>query len=91
MKETKKFGGESLMMWGCMLWEDIGFGCKIDGKMDAELYTKILQDELQESLALYGKDPFTIIFQQDGDPKHRYKMATNYLKAQDIKVLLWQT
>jgi transposase len=89
VKETKKFGGGSLMMWGCMLWEGVGYGCKIDGMMDAELYTKILQDELQESLALYGKDPSTIIFQQDGDSKHRSKLATNYLKAQDIKVLSW--
>jgi len=62
---------------------------RLMGKMDAELYTKILQDDLQESLALYGKDPTTIIFQQDGDSKHRSKMATNYLKAKDIKVLSW--
>jgi hypothetical protein len=86
---TLKFGGGSLMMWGCMAWEGVGYGCKIDGKMDAELYTKILQDELQESLALYGRDPSAVIFQQDNDPKHKSKMATNYLKAQDIKVLSW--
>src|SRR5215471_5552324 len=30
----KKFGGGSLMMWGCMTWEGVGYGCKIDGMMD---------------------------------------------------------
>jgi len=71
VNETVKFGGGSLMMWGCMLWEGVGYGCKIDGKMDGELYTKILHDELQESLAYYGKDSSDIIFQQDNDPKHK--------------------
>ena len=43
---TLKFGGGSLMMWGCMLWESVGFSCKIDGKMDGDLYVAILEDEL---------------------------------------------
>ena len=68
------------MIWGCMLWEGAGFTCKIDGKMDGELYTKILQDELQESLVLYDKDPSSIIFQQDNNPKHKSQMATSNLE-----------
>jgi hypothetical protein len=75
VKPTVKFGGGSLMMWGCMLWEGVGYACKIDGRMDGELYTKILEDELQESLTYYDKDPPDIIFQQDNDPKHKSKQA----------------
>jgi transposase len=89
VKETKKFGGGSLMMWGCMLWEGVGYACKIDGKMDGELYTKILQDELQDSLAHYGKDPSSITFQQDNDPKHKSKIATNWFEDHGFKVLPW--
>jgi hypothetical protein len=89
VKETKKFGGGSLMMWGCMLWEGVGYGCKIDGKMDGELYTKIMQDELQESLAYYGKDPSSVIFQQDNDPKHKSKKASTWFKDHGFKVLPW--
>ena len=55
VKETAKFRGGSLMIWGCMLWEGVGYACKINGRMDGELYTKILEDELQESLAFYDK------------------------------------
>ena len=30
---TVKFGGGSLMFWGCMLWEGAGYGTKIDGRI----------------------------------------------------------
>jgi len=86
---TKKFGGGSLMMWGCMMWDGVGYSCKIDGRMDGELYTKILEEELQESLAHYGQDPASIIFQHDNDPKHKCKMATTWLKDHGLQVLSW--
>ena len=70
---TVKFGGGSLMMWGCMMWEGVGYACNINGRMDAELYTQILEDELQQSLEHYGKEVADIIFQQDNDPKHKSK------------------
>ena len=35
---TLKFGGGSLMMWGCMTWEGVGFASKIDSRMDGDLY-----------------------------------------------------
>ena len=86
---TVNVGGGSLMMWGCMMWDGVGYACKIDGRMDGELYTKILQDELQESLTYYGKSPSSIIFQQDNDPKHKSKVATIWLKDHGFKVLSW--
>lgn len=55
VKGTLKFGGGSLMMWGCMSWEGVGYGCKIDGKMDADIYVQILKDELQASLKHFQK------------------------------------
>ena len=51
---TLKFGGGSLMMWGCMTWEGVGFASKIDGRMDGDLYLQILKDELQQTLEYYG-------------------------------------
>jgi hypothetical protein len=86
---TVKFGGGSVMMWGCMTWEGVGYACKIDGKMDADLYTQILEDELQASIEYYGKSPQDIVFQQDGDPKHHSAKATNWFVDHDIKVLPW--
>ncbi len=86
---TQKFGGGSLMMWGCMLLEGVRFACKIDGRMDGELYTKILQDELQESVAYFGKDPSSILFQQDNDPKHKSQRATTWFEDHGFQVLPW--
>jgi len=43
---TVKFGGGSLMMWGCMSWEGVGYATRIEGGMDADLYVGILEDEL---------------------------------------------
>jgi hypothetical protein len=65
---TVKFGGGSIMMWGCMTSKGIGFSCRIDGRMDAELYTNILSDELNQTLKYYDLEPSEIIFQQDNDP-----------------------
>src|SRR3954451_1708685 len=72
---TLKFGGGSLMMWGCMTWKGVGFACKTDGRMDGDLYIKILEDKLQASIKYFGEKPGGIIFQQDNDPKHTCKKA----------------
>ena len=86
---TLKFGGGSLMMWGCMLWEGVGYACKIDGKMDANLYVQILDEDLQASIECYDKSSEDIIFQQDNDPKHTSRKAKTWFQDNDIKVLPW--
>ncbi|KAF9440587.1 hypothetical protein P691DRAFT_687221, partial [Macrolepiota fuliginosa MF-IS2] len=52
-KKKKRFGERNLMIWGCMLWDGVGYATRIDGKMDADLYVQILEDELQQSLGYY--------------------------------------
>ena len=86
---TLEFKGGSLMIWGCMLWEGVGDACKTDGRMDGDLYIKILEDGLQSSLGFYDKTPQGIIFQQDNDLKHTCKKAQNWLQDHDMEVLLW--
>jgi hypothetical protein len=86
---TVKFGGGSLMVWGCMTPQGVGYMCKIDGKMDGELYTSILQDELLETVEFYGLDRANLIFQQDNDPKHTSHKASKWFKQNNINVLKW--
>src|SRR5207245_9328015 len=54
---TVKFGGGSVMMWGCMTWQGVGFAAKIDGRMDGDIYLQILKDELHQTLVYYGLNP----------------------------------
>ena len=62
VQETVKFEEGSVMMWGCMIWQWVGYATKIDGRMDGDLYLQILKDELLETLQFYGLDPPDIIF-----------------------------
>src|SRR6202045_4987709 len=41
MEGAMKFGGGSVMVWGCMMWEGVGYAFKIDGRMDKHLYTSM--------------------------------------------------
>jgi hypothetical protein len=86
---TLKFGGGSLMMWGCMFWEGCGYACQIEGKMDADLYTSILEEHLGASLEYYEKEGEDFIFQHDNDPKHTSKKTKTWLQDNQIKVLPW--
>ena len=84
---TVKFGGGNVMMWGCMGWDGVRYATRIEGRMDADLYVSIMEDELQETLRYYGKTNTNIIFQQDNNPKHTSKKAQNWSKDNGINVM----
>ena len=73
IKGTIKFGGGSVMMWGCIAWQGVSFSTKIDGRIDGDLYLQILKEELHQTLDYYSLNPPDTIFQQDNDPKHTCK------------------
>src|SRR4051812_30228769 len=72
-----------------MLWEGPGYAVKIDGRMDGDLYIKIVDEDLASSLDYYGKTPADVIFQQDNDPKHTCKKAKNWFQGHEYEVMLW--
>lgn len=89
VKETQKFGGGSLMFWGCISVNGAGFGCRVDGRMDSALYLEILQGEFMQSIGLFGKSVQDIIFQQDNDPKHKSRLVMNWIEGVGIQLLDW--
>ena len=77
------------MVWGCMTAYAVGYATRIDGGLDAPLYVKILDDELQQTIDYYQLDRQNIVFQHDNDPKHTSLLATQWLRDKAIEVLQW--
>lgn len=86
--KTVKFGGGSIMVWGCFSWSGVGNLHKIDGIMDARHYIRILSTNLPQSVEKMGiADQY--IFQQDNDPKHTAGVTKQYFERKTINVLEW--
>ena len=89
VQQTVKFGGGSIMIWGCMTSKGAGFMCKINDTMTLHVYLEVLQDELQKTIEYYEFNPANIIFQQDNARCHTTRMIQNYFKNQPFDVLEW--
>jgi len=86
---TVKFGGGSIMIWGCMTYQGVGFMSKIDSTMDSKLYVEILNWKLQRTIEWYCLDRDQAVFQHDNDPKHTAKRTSEWLAENKINVLDW--
>jgi hypothetical protein len=89
IKETVKFGGGSLMIWGCMTAYGPGFSMRIEGTMDQHQYLSILKDGLLPTIGHFRLNRENVIFQHDNDPKHKARSVSDWLKRQPFSVLEW--
>ena len=85
---TVKFEGGSIMIWGCMTWEEVGFATNIDGRMDSNLYLQILKNELLNSLKHYGLNPANITFRQNNNSKNTFKNVKKWLGEQEFRTMV---
>ena len=83
---TVKHGGGKIQVWGCFSYEGVGKLYRINGIMDGKKYREILKNQMAPHLRDLGMD---FVFQQDNDPKHKSKVAMNYLKNVKFVVLDW--
>ena len=87
---TVKHGGQNnLMVWGCMGWNGVEKLIEVQGIMDAKQYCGILEDGVVESFEELGIEEEERIFQQDNDPKHTSKLATQWFEDNNIQVMVW--
>lgn len=89
IQETLKFGGGSLMIWGCFQGNKLGVLRKIEGIMKAADYIAILEDSYLPSLEKFGCEPGDTVFMQNNDPKHKAKITMNWLRNRGITCMDW--
>lgn len=84
---TLKFGGGSVMVWGCFSGFGVGPLYKIDGIMDRFMYKDILINQMVP----FAEDrmPLKHWFQQDNDPKHTSKLLRDWFATEKINVMKW--
>ncbi len=85
---TVKFGGGSIMLWGCVASAGTGNLVKVEGRMDSTQYQQILENNVQESVTKL-KLRRGWIFQQDNDPKHCSKSTKAFMQRNKYNVLEW--
>lgn len=50
VKLTLKHGGGNIKLWSAITYAGVGWICKIEGNMDKNLYKRILEDDLEQTL-----------------------------------------
>ncbi len=89
VEPTLKFGGGSIMIWGCMSYLGVGEMCKIQGIMNGDVYCDILENQLLQTIKNDRRRVQDIVFQQDNDPKHVCKKALDWFDNHHVNVLYW--
>ena len=89
IQKTVKYGGGSIMVWGCMTSKGLGRLIRIDGIMDRYKYIKIIKEGLLGTLRDYRIQKNAFLFQQDNDPKHKSRYAMSWFQKNRIHLFDW--
>jgi transposase len=85
---TVKFGGGSIMVWGCFSWFGLGPLVPVIGNMNSEMYVDILDNAALPTLWQYfGEGPF--LFQQDNCSIHTSRLAQTWFDEMGVQKLDW--
>ncbi|GFS75846.1 transposable element Tc1 transposase [Trichonephila clavipes] len=83
---TVKFGGGSIMVWGCFSWFGLGPLVPVIENMNSEMYVDILYNAALPTLWQYfGEGPF--LFQQDNCSIHTSKLAQTWFDEMGVQKL----
>lgn len=85
-----KFGGGSIMIWGCISASGVGEIKVCEGRMNSDSYIATLEDHLEASIVkLFEEDSPEYIFQQDNAPCHCSKKTKQWFSTNKIPLLDW--
>ena len=86
LKPTVKHGGGKIMLWGCVSEVGMGQLTRIEGKLDAEAYYRVLRYQMAPAMRCQGGRQ-VLIFMQDNAPAHKSKKALTFLQRNNYVVL----
>ena len=76
--------------WGCVSANGFGQGCTFTKNLNAAGLITIYQHALLPSAkSLFGPHNSTWVLQEDNDPKHKSKLATQWKASHNISTLPW--
>lgn len=76
-------GGFSVMFWGCISYSAKGPLVAIEGKLNGETYSKLLEDYLLPELEVSNRE---LLFQQDHAPCHCAKRTLEFLDSKRVRL-----
>ena len=85
---TQKSGRTNIMVWGCCSAAGVGNLHYVDTRMNAEVYTQVLRENLESSRRALDL-PENWVFMHDNDPKHKARKTTEWLENQGVETLKW--
>lgn len=86
LKPTVKHGGGKVMIWGCVSGAGMGKLKRIEGKVDADVYYRILRHQMAPTMKRQGGRE-SLIFMQDNAPVHKAKKSLDFLERNGYNVL----
>ena len=87
LKPTVKHEGGKIMVWGCVSGASgMGKLKRIEGKVDAEVYYRILRHQMAPTMTRQGGRK-SFIFMQDNAPVHTAKKIHDFLERNGYDVL----
>ncbi|KAI4292913.1 hypothetical protein PAPHI01_2187 [Pancytospora philotis] len=89
VRQTVKFGGGSVMVWGAITSQGVGKLVFIESTMNAISFVETLGTGLLGTLRLHKREIDDIILQQENDPKHTSRYAQSCIYASNINVMQW--
>ena len=88
-KNTVKFGGGSVMVWGMISSVGVGSIIRFHSNINASVYKKLLRHHALPHL--HKGTVETPIFIQDHMPCHKAKMVLSFLEEEGITTIKWPT
>ena len=89
IRKQKKFGGGTVMVWGCITPHGVGELIRIEGSITSERYIKILENGLFKSIDAHKLLLKNITFMHDNASVHSSKFTKEWLRLNKVNAIEW--